>query len=258
VGVINFGTMIISLVQGIGELLPISSAVNMIIAQKFLDLPFFGFSFKIALHVGSLLAILLYFRSEIADIIIALFSRRKGIKETYFWQLITGSIPVVIFGYFVRDYIKEFDSNKIMGVSCIFFGILLYIMDRISIDSKKSQVSPTKAFIVGIFQALSVFPGVSRLGICITSGRMLSLGRKKAIFFALFLAIPSILGSLCLEIYKTQTPQEIFEGNNLCGMIITAVISILVIVPCIKFMEKKGFFVLSVYRCCIGTLLCFL
>jgi undecaprenyl-diphosphatase len=258
VGTTSLGTVVISLVQGIGEILPISSAANMIIAQKFLNLPFFGFSFKIALHVGSLFAILLYFKSEIADVVAAIFSKKKSIGATYFWQLVTGTIPVVILGYLARDYVKEFDSNKVMGISCIFFGVLLYVIDRISISPKKSEVSPMKALIIGIFQALSIFPGVSRLGICITSGRMLALGRKKAIFFALFLAVPSILGSLCLEIYKTQAPQEIFTGNNLYGMIVTAIISMIAIIPCIKFMERRGFLELSIYRCCIGALLCFL
>ncbi|MDR0553048.1 MAG: hypothetical protein LBG13_03060 [Holosporales bacterium] len=254
----NLGTVVISFIQGIGELLPVSSAVNMIIAQKFLGLAFFSFSFKIALHVGSLFAILLYFRSEIADIVVAIFSRKKSVNTTYFWQLVAGTIPVVILGYFARDYVKEFDSNKIMGFSCIFFGILLYVIDKISVNPKKSEISTSKAFIVGIFQALAIFPGISRLGICITSGRMLSLGRKKAISFALFLAVPSILGSLCLELCKTPRPLEIFSGNNLYGMIITAIISIIAIIPCVKFMEKKGFLGLSIYRCCIGIFLYFL
>lgn len=255
----NFEIFIISFVQGIGELLPISSSVNMFIAQKIFNMHFFSFAFKIALHAGSLIALLLYFKKEILAMFAALFSRKKTINNTYFLQLLVGTIPVAILGYLSRDFVKEFNNGCVMGVLCIFFGVLLHVVDKISVSKKgeKSRnISLFKAFVIGVFQSISIFPGVSRLGICITTSRMLGMDRKKAIFFSLFLAIPSIFGSLCLEIYKSYTEHSnaLISTDSLIGMALTAIISSLVIIPCIRFMEKRGFFGIAVYRCLIGVI----
>lgn len=256
----NFEISIISFVQGVGELLPISSSVNMYIVQKIFNMSFFNFSFKIALHAGSLLALLLYFRKELSDIFIALLTSKKSIKDTYFFPLVVGTIPVTLFGYLSRDFVREFDNKSIMGILCIFFGLLLWVIDKISLIQKHEKgrsISLLKSFVIGIFQSISIFPGVSRLGICITASRMLSINRKKAIFFSLFLAIPSICGSLCLEIYSSLTKHSegFISKNALIGMAITAIISSAVMIPCIKFMEKKGFFAIAIYRCLIGILI---
>jgi undecaprenyl-diphosphatase len=253
----DINVFIISFVQGIGELLPISSSVNMFIVQNFFHMDFFNFSFDIALHSGSLFALIFYFRREIADICKSLFIKKKSIGNTYLLQLIAGTIPVVILGYLSREYVKEFNSKSVMGCLCILFGILLLVFDRISISHKRAEiVSITKAFVIGIFQAVAIFPGVSRLGVCITASRMLALNRQAAISFSLLLAIPSILGSLCLELFKSG---NIFLSEaSMIGAFLTFIISAIVIIPCVKFMEKKGFFAIAIYRCIIGGLLFFL
>lgn len=251
---------IISFVQGIGELLPISSSVNMFAVQKIFHMDFFNFPLKIALHAGSLTALLLYFRKEIRNIFIGLFSKKKRIQDTYFPQLLIGTLPVVILGYLSRDYVKEFNDTSVMGISCILFGILLFIVDKISISKKHentNNVPLIKAFLIGMFQSIAIFPGVSRLGISLTACRMLSFNRKRAIFFSMLLGIPSISCSLCLEIYKSYTERStlLTTPNALTGMALTAVISCLAIVTCIRYMEKRGFFAIAVYRCLIGILI---
>ncbi|MDR1488151.1 MAG: undecaprenyl-diphosphate phosphatase [Holosporales bacterium] len=246
--------LIMSFVQGIGEILPISSSINLFFAKKLFDVDFFNFSLKIALHAGSLIAILLYFGKEVLNIFKAFFVKERRLKESYFWHLVVGTIPVTILGYIGRDYVVQFNDKQTMGVLCIFFGIFLYIIDKLSPLKSKKSITIPKAFIVGLFQAIAIFPGVSRLGITITACRMVGLDRKKSIFFALLLAIPSILGSLCLELFKTS--KIIFFSNiAMIGMGITALISIVAIIPCISFMEKKGFFAIMLYRCTIGMLI---
>lgn len=257
----DLGVVIISFVQGIGELLPVSSSVNMLLFHNILNTEFFNFSFKMALHVGSLFALLIYFRKEIADIFKAIFTKKKTINETYLIQLIAGTIPVVILGYLSRDFIKEFNNYAVMGFFCVFFGLLLFVVDKISCSlrrmDKTTNISISKAFVIGIFQSVALLPGVSRLGICITASRMMSLDRRKAIFFSLFLAIPSILGGLCLEIHEaiTSGSTQLLSSDSMIGMGLTALISMIVIVPCVKFMEKKGFFAIAIYRCVIGLLI---
>ncbi len=257
----DFKILLISFVQGVGELLPISSSVNMFLVNHIMNMEGFNFAFKITLHVGSLLALLFYFRKEIFNIFKALFTSPRTLGSTYFWPLVAGTLPVVILGYCSRDFVKEFDDKTIMGILCIVFGILLYIVDKLSPFPKRQKtqiVSIWKALVIGIFQSIAVFPGVSRLGICITASRMLSLNRSRAIFFSIFLAIPSICGSLVLEIHKSfidGSSKILFSNNAIMGMTITAIISAIMIVPCIKFMEKKGFGAIAIYRCLIGFII---
>ncbi len=252
--------LIISFVQGIGELLPISSSVNMFFAKYIFNMEFFNFSFKIALHVGSLIALLFYFRNDILDIFKGIFSSSKKLRDTYFYPLFIGTIPVVFFGYFSRDFVKEFQDTNIMGILCIIFGILLWIVDRSACSRLRRMdrnrfISLYKSLWIGIFQTIAVFPGVSRLGITLTASRLFSIDRKKSIHFSMFLAIPSIMGSLVLELYECYTTNQynvLFSNNSLIGLFLTSIISIIFIYPCIHFMERKGFFILMIYRCIIG------
>jgi undecaprenyl-diphosphatase len=185
------------------------------------------------------------------------------LSHTYFWHLILGTIPVVILGAFAHDFVVEFDSKRVMGISSMFFGVLLFAADKISISRNKRPVSLTKSFIIGCFQAISVLPGVSRMGITITAARMLSIDRRKSISFAMFLAIPSICGSLVLELLTISkgAPKHdlaIFSRETLYGMLVTAIISILAIYPCVRLMEKYGFLWIAAYRVIIGCVIAFL
>lgn len=253
----DFGVFALSLVQGIGEILPISSSVNLHFVSKLFHIDSFSFSLKIALHAGSLIALLIYFQKEIINIF-----KQKFSKRTYFFPLIVGTIPVVIFGYFARDFVKEFDSPKIMGISSVLFGVLLFAADKFA-DTKNQTskfLSLSKAFVIGIFQAIAIFPGVSRLGICLTASRILNLSRKEAINFSLMLAIPSISGSLCLEIFEafqSNNFQVLCSNANLQGALLTSIISFACLFPAVAFMNKRGFGALTLYRIIIGILICF-
>ncbi|MBR1480289.1 MAG: undecaprenyl-diphosphate phosphatase [Alphaproteobacteria bacterium] len=258
----NFDLLFLSLIQGVSEILPVSSSVNLHLFSRLLDIGSFSFSMKVALHAGSLLTFILYFRREIADVFLGLI-RRKRLSDTYFFALLFGTLPVVIFGYLARDFVKEFEAPKIMGISCIFFGILLALFDKISASMTKNDRAPVsvmKSLIIGCFQAIAIFPGVSRLGICLTASRMLGLNRRKAIGFSMMLAIPSICGSLVLEFvdcYKRHN-LDVVSQNSLIAIGATFVIGLIAITPCVRFMEKHGFFALAIYRIVIGSALCFL
>lgn len=258
----DFNILFLSLIQGVSEILPISSSVNLHFFSSIFSINNFSFSLKIALHAGSLLTLILFFRKEICDIFKGIFSSRK-LSETHFFPLILGTIPVVIFGYFSRDFVKEFDSPKIMGVSSIFFGLILLVFDKLSCSKSRTDKNPVsllKSFLIGCFQAIAIFPGVSRLGICITASRMFGLDRRKSIYFSLLLAIPSIGGSLVLELFDCYKKQSFvaFSNDSLIGIFLTSLIGLIAIYPCVKYMEKNGFFALTIYRIIIGLAICFL
>jgi undecaprenyl-diphosphatase len=260
--VVNFDTVLLGIVQGVSEILPISSSVNLYFFSSIFNITHFSFSLKIALHAGSLMALLIFFREEIFDALKSLFCF-KNLSKTYCLPLILGTVPVVILGFLSRDFVKEFEAAKVLGISSVVFGFLLVIFDKMSGQIKNRNAIPTKmkSFIIGIFQSISVFPGVSRLGICITISRMLKIERKKAIQFSLLLAIPSIAGSLTLELfecYKNENWENLFNEDALIGALVTAVVSLIVIYPLVKYMEKNGFMILATYRVIIGILTCFL
>ncbi len=256
-------TLYLSLVQGISEILPISSSVNLHFLSHICHIDNFSFSIKVALHAGSLITLLVYYRKEVFDMLWAGFGKKRVI-ETYLIPLVIGTLPVVFFGYFARGFVKEFDSAKVMGVTSIIFGILLYICDKFSITRKthvksgSGKISSMQSLMIGFCQAIAIFPGVSRLGICITSARMLGIPRGDAINFSLMLAIPSILGSLCLEIYDCKNIAAFYSTATLSAIGITALVGLISIVPCVRLMTRHGFGVLSIYRVLIGLLMCFL
>jgi undecaprenyl-diphosphatase len=252
--------LLLGIIQGISEILPVSSSINLHVLSSICDIKELTLSLKIALHFGSLITLLVYFRSEIIDILKAIFGKKR-LSETGFWQLVCGTIPVVIFGYLARDYVKEFDSSKIMGICSIIFGTLLFVFDKLSCKttrSKQQPVSKVKSFAIGCFQAVSVIPGISRLGICITASRMMGLDRPNAIHFSLLLAIPSILGSIALESYKRYSDPEFSRlmYDAWPAIIVTVIAGLLAVIPCIKMMERHGFLAIAAYRIVMGIIVC--
>ena len=251
--------IVLSTVQGIGEFLPISSSTNISLISKLLSFSDLSFSMKIALHGGSLLALLVYFRKAIFKIILGLFKNKVKLSNTAFNLMLFSTIPVIITGFIFNDFVKNFDIPLITSGLLIIFGIILYIIDKCNIGIKcKNNI--IQYLVIGCFQSIAIFPGVSRSGICITACRLLKMERSKAITMSLLLAIPSISGSLVLELinmYKNNTLNTL-DINTLLAVFITALIGIVSIKPCIRYMEKHGFYALMWYRIIIGLILIFL
>lgn len=252
-------TIILSIVQGIGEFLPISSSTNINLIAKLFSFNDLSFSFTVALHGGSLITLLIYFRKFIYKIILGIFTNKVKLSNTAFYLMIVSTIPVVINGYIFSDFIKNFDVSFITGIILIIFGIILQVVDKynISINCKSNLLKYT---IIGGFQSIAIFSGVSRSGICITACRFLNIERSQAITISLLLAIPSISGSLVLEfinMYKTNTSNT-FNINTLLAVLLTGLIGIISIEPCIKYMEKSGFYALMWYRIVLGVIMLFI
>ena len=244
--------IIVSIVQGICEIIPVSSSACMAVAQHMLHIPDITLTGKVALHAGSLIAIMIFFCKEIKEIVVTTFKSPKKLKNTYFLPLCIGTVPLVIATLCSYNYVKHFNNYKITGYICIIFGLFLFFADKFFPVKKQSnqQISISKSVIVGIFQAISIISGVSRLGICITACRMMSFNRKQAVLFSLMLAMPSIFGSLCFMF----TP-EIFSLAMLRWIAIVAFVSLIVIKPLTLYMERYGFFGILICRIIIGIIL---
>lgn len=255
-------TLMLGVVQGIGEFLPISSSANLAVVSKIFKFATCSFETKVALHAGSLLALIFYFRQTLWRIFLGLFTNKVKLSQTAFYTMVIATLPVVIIGSILHRFIKGFDSNIITGILLIVFGILLWLSDIMSVNKLAQRCTKSthvRDCLIGVFQSMAILPGVSRLGICTTACRLFNINRKQAITTSLLLAIPSIAGSLCIELFTIFKDDAIhlFNRTNLIGMLVSGIVGIMALPICIKYMENHGFFGIMCYRILLGLTVIF-
>ena len=185
-------TLILSIIQGISEFIPVSSSAHLLIISRLSDFNVSNLQLDISLHLGSLLAIILFFRKELINII-----NNKNI----FLLIILGSIPLVIVGYifYSTNLIDQFRNLKVVAWTTLIFGILLYFSDKIELRKKiSSDLNIKSIIIIGVFQIFAIIPGVSRSGIVITASRFLKFDRVESSKIAFYLSIPALAGASVL------------------------------------------------------------
>ena len=185
-------TLILSIIQGISEFIPVSSSAHLLIISRLSDFNVSNLQLDISLHLGSLLAIILFFRKELINII-----NNKNI----FLLIILGSIPLVIVGYifYSTNLIDQFRNLKVVAWTTLIFGILLYFSDKFDLKNKiSSELNIKSIIIIGLFQILAIIPGVSRSGIVITASRFLKFDRVESSKIAFYLSIPALAGASVL------------------------------------------------------------
>ena len=185
-------TLILSIIQGISEFIPVSSSAHLLIISRLSDFNVSNLQLDISLHLGSLLAIILFFRKELINII-----NNKNI----FLLIILGSIPLVIVGYifYSTNLIDQFRNLKVIAWTTLIFGILLYFSDKFELKNKiSSELNIKSIIIIGLFQILAIIPGVSRSGIVITASRFLKFDRVESSKIAFYLSIPALAGASVL------------------------------------------------------------
>ncbi len=185
-------TLILSIIQGISEFIPVSSSAHLLIISRLSDFNVSNLQLDISLHLGSLLAIILFFRRELINII-----NNKNI----FLLIILGSIPLVIVGYifYSTNLIDQFRNLKVVAWTTLIFGILLYFSDKFELKNKiSSELNIKSIIIIGLFQILAIIPGVSRSGIVITASRFLKFDRVESSKIAFYLSIPALAGASVL------------------------------------------------------------
>jgi len=242
--------IILSIVQGITEFLPISSSAHLILISKYFNFSNENLTLNVSLHLGSLLAIIFYFKKELFN-----FINNKQL----FFKIILGSIPVMIFGFFLIklnliDYLKNY---KIIGWSTIIFGILLYFSDRVKV--KKSINHDFKyrtALYIGLFQILSLIPGVSRSGITISGARFFNFSRVDSVKISFLISIPTLMAA---SLYNVQN--LIVEKNfsvsllNLLGVFLSFFFSYITIKFLIKFLQEFSLTSFVIYRLILGSII---
>ena len=199
-------TLILSIIQGISEFIPVSSSAHLLIISRLSDFNVSNLQLDISLHLGSLLAIILFFRKELINII-----NNKNI----FLLIILGSIPLVIVGYifYSTNLIDQFRNLKVVAWTTLIFGILLYFSDKFELKNKiSSELNIKSIIIIGLFQILAIIPGVSRSGIVITASRFLKFDRVESSKIAFYLSIPALAGASVLGFKDVIDDQINFDA----------------------------------------------
>ena len=235
--------LILSAIQGISEFLPISSEAHLVLISEYYSFVNQNLLIDICLNLGSLIAIIFYFRDFLFN-----FIKNKN----FLIKIIIGTIPIIPVGYifYQTGLIYQIRSLEVIGWTSLVFGIILYISDRTKIRKKIDLDFTTKsAIFIGLFQVLALIPGVSRSGITITSGRLLGFNRFDSSKISFFLSIPTLTAASILGIYNIFK-EDSTELNFLAiiAVIFSFIFSYITIALFLKFVEKFSLNLFIIYR----------
>ena len=242
--------------QGITEFLPISSSGHLAIFQKIFNLGA-PIIFDIFVHVGTLLAIIFFFRKELGKILKGLFVKERD-SWRIFWLLLIGSLPALFVGLLLEKHLELiFSSLKQISFSFLLTGILLISTKFLKAKRKKDlfSVKWLDALVVGLFQAVAILPGVSRSGSTIVGGLWRNFKRETAFQYSFFLAIPAILGALVLQIPDLLNHQFIFFKQAILGMFIAFIVGFFSLKILKKVLLNFQFWFFGFYCFLVGFLL---
>ena len=243
--------IIIGLVQGLTEFLPISSSGHLVILQKLLKIDLPGNLVEVSTHLGTLLSIILIYNNDIYDLIISFKSSKT---KDYILLVVIATIPSVVFVLIAKSFILTiFESSRSVSFALIFTGIILFISHYGNYTIKKLNIS--KGMIIGIFQALAILPGISRSGMTISIALLLGIKNVEAAKFSFMLAIPAIFGAAILTLVET----DLNEIDDLIfPLIVAAFIAFLSGYYALKFLIKilnnGKFYYFSIYCIFLGII----
>ena len=251
--------IILSIIQGITEFLPISSSAHLIIIPEIFGSISSKRSFDVSLHFGSLLAVIFYLKKDISKIALDTFFLKKS-NEGFitFKNLVISTIPIVFVGFFIHLYDFDIIRNlEIIGWSTLVFGILLGIADtNLKIRKFIKSLNLKDAFIIGLFQILALIPGTSRSGIIITAGLFMGFSRYDASKYSLLLSIPVILAAMTLESFSLYRMEGFFFNDEMIiGIISSFCLAFLTIKLFMKWINTASLKIFVFYRIVLGIVI---
>jgi len=241
--------LILSAVQGISEFLPISSSAHLIVVSNLYDLKTSSLLIDISLHLGSLFAIILFFKKDLFD----LQNNQKLLS-----LIIIGSIPLIIFGYILHttELVHLLRNIKIIAWTTLFFGIILYFADQRKIDQNISTNLNIKSIIfIGIFQILALIPGVSRAGITMTAARFLKFNRVDSVKISFLLSIPALAGASFLGLKDLSNQSIEINLIVILAVILSFLFSYMTVKFFLSYLNKFSLNIFVIYRIIISIIL---
>ena len=241
--------LILSAVQGISEFLPISSSAHLILVSNFYDLKTGSLLIDISLHLGSLFAIIFYFRKDLLDL-----KNNKKLLQL----IIYGSIPLFIFGYLLQstELIYILRDIKVIAWTTLFFGIILFFSDQQKLSKNISTNLNFKSIVfIGLFQILALVPGVSRAGIALTAARFLKFNRVDSSKISFYLAIPALAGASFLGLRDAFDQSLKINYLIIISVILSFLFSYITVKFFLKYINRFSLNIFVIYRIFIASIL---
>ncbi|WP_026376296.1 undecaprenyl-diphosphate phosphatase [Aestuariibacter salexigens] len=257
-----FEIIILAIIQGITEFLPISSSAHLILPSVLLGWVNQGLAFDVAVHVGSLLAVVIYFRKELLsmthDWFKFGFTSQQTTDSKLAWWVIVGTIPAVIVGFLIKDWVEVYARSALL-IACttILFGLLLWYADVTAKRMKSLEhLTLSSTIVIGLFQVLALIPGTSRSGITMTAGLLLGFDRQSAARFSFLLSIPTITGAGLLSVIDLLQNKTLVDWN---ALVYGAGFSFIAAYTCIylflAWISRIGMLPFVIYRLLLGAVL---
>lgn len=258
--------LVLGIVQGLTEFLPISSTGHLILTEEFLGIPEgkFGLPFDAAIHLGTLAAVLVYFRQTITRIVAAWFASLAGLnwrhtpQSQLAWLLILGTIPAVIAGVLIESTAEdELRDPALVAVMMILFCIPMILAERWGRGRREiADVTPRDALLIGVAQSVALIPGVSRSGITISTGMLAGLRREEAASFAFLLSAPVIAGAGGKQVFDAVRDGNSAAGGldvYLTGLIAAAIVGYVAVAFLMKYLRTNSLMGFVAYRVVLGV-----
>lgn len=253
--------LILAVVQGLTEFLPVSSSGHLVLTSRALGWEDQGIVIDIAVHVGTLLAVMIYFWRDVGRIMagtLRLVTFRGGPDARLAIMLLVATLPIVLAGFLARDIVSTvFRSVELIAWATIGFALLLWLADRIGMTVLRVEhLGAYSALAIGLSQVLALIPGTSRSGITMTAGRFLGMERAEAARFSLLLSIPTIIGAGVLKGVEVWQAGDIALGYDAAVAIgLSFVAGIASIAAMMRWLQTSGFGPFVIYRIALGILL---
>ena len=247
---------ILGLVQGLGEFLPISSSAHLVLIPWLFKWNDPGLTFDIALHIGTLIAVAIYFWKDWLKLITKGLTDVRSTEGKLFWYLVAATIPGAVVGFLLEKKAETiFREPVLIATMLILLGVLLYWADRKGVKHiEMNRITFRTSLFIGLSQALAIIPGVSRSGITMTMGLLMGLTREGAARFSFLLAAPIIFGAALVKLpHFISNPSEI-TINFIIGVLVSFVTGILSIGFLLRYVQTKNFLPFAWYRFILGSL----
>ena len=273
--------VLLGIIQGITEFLPVSSSAHLILAQQLLNIQNNQtILFDVALHMGTLVAVFLVFRKDIRRVVLSLFGilqdlihnlklkfrHRHSMEEVPYrkilstnyrnlaFLLVITTIPTAVIGWLMRDIaLLAFDSLLMPGVLFFITAVMLLVADMVPRGEKiPKNMKPGDALIAGIFQGFSVLPGISRFGTGLSACLLAGLGRKFAVKYSMLMSVPAIIGGMILEITKVSEPLSAGSGPYITAILVSGIVGYFTIRVMLRIVTRIKLKVFALYCVIIG------
>lgn len=244
-----YHAIILGIVQGLTELLPISSSAHLWAVPYLFAWPEQSLAFDTALHFGTAIAVIAYFWADWKKILQNTFAKEKNAEypKNFFWQILVATIPAGIVGVLIEKSVETaLQKPLIIATTMSVFGLILWLVDKFVKSSKKTVVNFSDSFVIGCAQCLALIPGISRSGITLIAARSLGYNREKSARFSFLIGTPAILGAFLFEARKLTHAD--LNLPFFAGVLFAAIFGFLAIKFLLNYLKKGNFAVFAVYR----------